>query len=298
MHALHYLHRRRFNSSARPSSEQAQPTFPMSIPTRTLTAEEMTMHYGLGRAGPGLTRGEPELVDTQIEEFLYWSRTAYRFDRGERYTGPVQHTTTVKQRDTLLSMMGFFQKFCGDASSPLSLSLCQQPALMVELIGFLMARGATSGHVSKHISLARKVNTFLAGQSTRRAEKNHAWRVEKWFSVVAAQVSASMPKPPKKQAPQLHDVYKWVESLGRQALSAVDRDQASFGHITKRCAKLVQEAIIAILVTGQSAPPLRLSIVKTVYHPKYSGCADQDCRVAMEDHCPGNRFELIPAGES
>ena len=54
----------------------------------------------------------------------------------------------------------------------------------------------------------------------------------------------------------------------------------------------MQQALIIGLVTGTYIPPLRLDLMKTLFHPRYNhlGCNDPDC---IELACVGNRVSLV-----
>lgn len=66
---------------------------------------------------------------------------------------------------------------------------------------------------------------------------------------------------------------------------------ARSGKLTFDTAYCVQVCVIAMLVTGHSAPPSRLHVIKTAFHPEHAerlGCHDPDC-LHPKGTCKGNR---------
>jgi hypothetical protein len=55
----------------------------------------------------------------------------------------------------------------------------------------------------------------------------------------------------------------------------------------------VQDAVIAMIVSGSVIPPVRLDLVKRINHPDVVGCNDRDC-LYRPGQCLGNRLEIIP----
>jgi hypothetical protein len=67
-----------------------------------------------------------------------------------------------------------------------------------------------------------------------------------------------------------------------------------YGNMTAGTAWATERGIIAALVTGAFTPPCRLSLIKSLLHPRFIGkveCPDPDCQM---EACMGNRMEVVP----
>lgn len=265
--------------------------FPVELETLVLDAAAMKARYGLA------TGRVPPKLQEEVNKFVGWCLQAVRLDRNERY-GSVQSTTIEKQLGCIRAYMGHLVKYQHVQAQELSLTHYQRPSLFAMFLSFLVARGAGAAHLSKHISLGRKANDYLLATTSQSSDSAqlHAAKVDIWLKRLASNLAKSMAKPELRAIPPLNKVWSWVDKLCKEALDTVRQDRAKYGRITPRTAKLVQAAIIANLVTGATVPPVRLSILRAVVHPKYvqaRRCQDPDCQVPG-NICLGNRFEVVP----
>lgn len=226
-----------------------------------------------------------------IEAFKAWSTEDIQLDRG-RYVAPVQTSTLDKQEECILAFMGYLDKYWDVDVMAMSLYQYQDLHAFADYISYILARGAGRGHAVKHISLAKKINAFLKADDPDGGLEAQADAADSWLAQLETQLGSVLPDPSKKQTPSMDELLSWAEELGEYAESEVADDREVEGCITKPTARLVQQAIIAMLVVGFCAPPIRLSIIKTAVHPDYvEECMDLDCRRGPD--CRGNIFQLI-----
>lgn len=96
---------------------------------------------------------------------------------------------------------------------------------------------------------------------------------------------------PLKDAPQIQEIFRWVDGLAEGAVQVIQHNMLNKG-------MQVQASIIASLTTGREVPPTRLSLIKTLCHPSTvsaGGCGDKDC---IDPTCKGNWAELIDDTEN
>jgi hypothetical protein len=159
----------------------------------------------------------------------------------------------------------------------------------------MQARGVAMGHIRNHLALARKVNDYLqAGKPEADPFKAHVREMETWLSKMEAQLTASMPRVYKMEAPDINNTWNWVEDMCEETLDQIDWDIQKHGCMLHGTAVRTQQALVAALVTGCYCPPPRLYVIKTMLHPDFQGgCQDPDCNVTrMGGECKGNRLEL------
>ena len=166
-------------------------------------------------------------------------------------------------------------------------------------VGYLQARGVGIGQISKHVSLARKINNYLAsGSEDISQEYQHSERMEAWLAKLLAQLHAAIPVKRKLDYPDITVTWEWVEKLVTCALDLIDTEVTADGCIGYQTARLVQIALIAALVTGCYCPPPRIHVILSLMHPRFVGrisCQDKDCMNGEE--CKGNHIELIKIRE-
>jgi hypothetical protein len=148
-------------------------------------------------------------------------------------------------------------------------------------------------HLVNHVSLARKVNAFIASRGAEGgAVAAHGRRMDSWLGRLELQLQASMVRPPQRELPDATDLYEWTEAHMRSAMSVVPQ---SPDDMTYAIAVRVQMACILGLAVGQAMPPCRLNLIKTWNHPDHSAhCGDPDCR--DPDRCQGNRLVVLESG--
>jgi hypothetical protein len=226
-----------------------------------------------------------------IQDFRAWSMEDIQLDRG-RYVAPVQTSTIDKQEECILAYMGYLEKYWDVDVTAMSLYQYQDLHSFADYISYILARGAGKGHAVKHISLAKKINAFLKAEQQDGAWEAQADAVDSWLAQLETQLGSVLPDPTKRETPTMDELISWVEELGNFAELEVHNDREFEGEITKATARLVQQTIIAMLVVGVCAPPIRLSIIKSAVHPDYAKeCMDPDCRRGPD--CLGNVFKLI-----
>ncbi len=264
-------------------------SFPQRLYDMKLTFEEKKGRYGLSSSMPHSLRKESH-------QFAKWSSAALQLDRGMRYRRPTQSTTIDKQRDCIAAYAGFLHNFMGIELKALGLRFYSHAHKFMAYISFLVARNAGQGHICKHISLARKVNAYLAtlNPSPSSEDERHTKRLDDWLGVLEAQIFLAIPKAPRAALPSFDEVCHWAEVLSEEAFHRVKSEEAEFGRLTSwKGARMVQDAIIARLLIGTDLPPARSFCIKTSTHPDFlpdlSRCPDPGCRTPG---CKGNRFIL------
>lgn len=166
-------------------------------------------------------------------------------------------------------------------------------AMIFHFVCGIQARGVAVGHIRNHLALARKVNDHLGGGKDG-AIGEHAIKMEKWLSVLEAQLTASMPRVYKADAPDINVTWEWVEAFCEEMVDQIAWDMRQHGCMTHNTAVRNQQALVAAMVTGCYCPPPRIHVIKSMLHPDFEGgCQDPDCTVTtMGGTCLGNRLEL------
>lgn len=151
------------------------------------------------------------------------------------------------------------------------------------------------GHIRNHLALARKINNFLgSGPGKSEAVTAHTAKLEQWLGILEAQVSASMPRPYKVDAPDINVTWNWVEAFCEEMVDQLAYDMETHGCIIHSTAIQTQQAIIAAMVSGCYCPPPRIHVIKTMLHPDFEGgCQDPDC-TRSGGSCRGNHLDLGP----
>jgi len=130
------------------------------------------------------------------------------------------------------------------------LYLYWNPDFFSRFVAFLLARGVGRGQVLKHISIAKKVSTFLRTQVVLDIDKSHGSKVEEWLSTLERQVGIVMPRSVKdsNSLPKSDRVRQWVDYLKEVAQEAVAQDKV-FGRrkITFQTAKMVSANALIIV---------------------------------------------------
>lgn len=233
-------------------------------------------HAGLPRVDA------PSTLLKEIQVYEQWAAAPINTERSQRYVRAVQSTTLAKSSSLILAYMGFVSRYFSQASEKLTLG--QQytdPQRLVAFVSFLRARNSQRGHISKHLSLAKKVCDFLQSGSPEDAPIRHyVAKMDKWLSKLETQVSASMPSTVKDNLPEPSQVWEWVSGLAERALINVERDMQELEALSESTAWEVERALIASLVTGCYCPPCRLSLIKTTVHPRFNGRVP--CMVSTE----------------
>jgi hypothetical protein len=146
------------------------------------------------------------------------------------------------------------------------------------------------GHIRNHLALARKLNDHLGGGK----DGAHAIKMESWLSTLEAQLTASMPRVYKANAPDINVTWEWVEGFCEDMVDQIAWDMEQYQCMTHRTAIRNQQALVAALVTGCYCPPPRIHVIKSMLHPNFEGgCQDPDCNVTrLGGTCLGNHLEF------
>lgn len=173
----------------------------------------------------------------------------------------------------------------------LDLELYRDPELFVHFLSYIRERGVHYHHMVKHCSVARKILDFLQSGSAHGSEvREYTSQMDTWLNLLARQLTASAPAVVCETLPSHSNVQSWVLYKVRRALDAVEEDMHSINTLSARSSAVVQEAVIASLICGGFFPPLRLSVIKSLTHPKYKSCFDPDCLEGPL--CRGNHILL------
>lgn len=186
---------------------------------------------------------------------------------------------------------GFCLKHQGKNIDSLDLELYRDADLFIHFISYIKERGVQHQHILKHISLARKVLSFLQSGSALDSEvRDFTSQMDSWLNLLSRQVAVSAPTQVSDTLPAYSAVQCWVLYKVRRALDVIEEDMSAIGSMTARCALMVQDALIASLVCGSFFPPIRLSVIKSLTHPSYKTCFDPDC--LQGSSCRGNHILL------
>jgi hypothetical protein len=277
-------------------------SFPSALPVTVLDDDQKTSSYGIP------ADMVPARLQQDMDSFHKWSSEAINLTRAVQYAHGVQSATVEGHLKAIRAYAGYLTLYGGVLLEDVSINHYQDPHLFAGFIAFLRARNVTRNPMVSHVSLARKVNSFInSGPASYTAAATAAAEaMDAWLKKLECQLQTAIPLKPKTDRPLAEVVLPWVVGLGQEALRAVDGEMRGLSAtavrdklMTKRTALLVQKAIVASFVTGCHTPPIRLNLITTVQHPEFieAGlkCQDKDCRA--KDSCLGNRFVLKPYEE-
>jgi hypothetical protein len=270
-------------------SEELLDTYlPLNLPQRTLTGRQKRERIGLKASLV------PAEVKARITAFKAWCTNPIQLDRMGRYARPVQSTTIPGNLEYIRFFLGFAIKYHSIPVTKVSLRLYQNGSLYADFVAYLLARGGGLRHLAKHLSLARKINYFLASTTTYEPIWEHAETVDEWLWALGAQLNVVLPKPERAYVPQWATVAEWADDLAEQAINDCNMEREARGSISRSTARRIHDALIVCLVVGIAVPPLRLGILKSlalIEHADENGCMDPDCR--HPGACLGNRILQI-----
>jgi hypothetical protein len=197
----------------------------------------------------------------------------------------------------------------------LDLEIYSDPDVFIRFLSYIKERGVKTPQILKHISVGKKVLDFLtSGTPLDCPFRVFINKMDNWLTILARQLSACAPCPALPSLPSQTDVNVWAMNKVALGIQAIDDDFRDLGYLTKRTAEKVvftfplsyyshftlenimltnpqiQEGIIVSLVTGAFWPPLRLSIIKSMAHPRFKTCFDVDCLEGPG--CRGNRLHI------
>lgn len=267
--------------------------FPYILREVVLTPSQRTSVYGLK------ADAIPDRLRWEVRFFCQWSQDDVQLSRLGPYCKPVHANTIGNQTMCILAFLGFLNMHQQVGMESLTLRSYLCPDLIVEFVSFLKARGVGRDHVTKHLSVGKKVVAYLKAQASAESRTRlceHADKVTEWISTLQLQTSndrqwaSSRPK----HVPDFPVITNWAEQLGSKALERREQELSRAKKMTCQTARQIQAAAIAMLLCGCAAPPIRSSIIKTAVHPdfqdKISCCPDQSCRRGPP--CRGNTFRL------
>lgn len=164
-------------------------TFPTNLPTCGIQEALLQQPYGLREAEL------PAIIKAEMDAFYQWSTELIQLGRGKEYATPVQSATIAKHMELIRGFVGFIATRLGKPI--LGLQHYWEPEVMASFVAMLMARNVGRGQILKHLSLAKKVSTFMASKSNLQEEKEHATRMENWLATLERQISVVVPRPLK-----------------------------------------------------------------------------------------------------
>jgi hypothetical protein len=159
--------------------------------------------------------------------------------------------------------------------SRISLTFYRDATAVSEFCSYLQARGVSHRVIIKHLSLASKVNTHLCTtRFTSRADIPFNEAITRWLATMGTQLTnqlalLSRNLPVRENRPSLELMIAVSRKASRLALLHLGQEVAAHGGLrTKETAMEIQDAIVLGLLSGEAAPPLRASAIRTARHPR------------------------------
>lgn len=274
----------RWGTSPRPK----QYVFPATMPRTVLTSYQETELYGLEK-----TRMPARLQD-EVRAFKQWSQEPINTQRTNTYATASSSATLEKVGACIRAYLGYVSKYYHVLATYLELAEYQDPDRIMNFVAYLNARKAHKGHILNHLSIAKKINVYLAsGLQEGTPERTHAHAMDSWLGTLIHQYNLSERNPVKANYPEATAMWMWCDRLSDLALFSTELDLQESGQMGPVSAQFAQDALVASLVTGREVSPFRLDFLKTVRHPRHNDtapCSDRDCRDPL--NCIGNRVEL------
>jgi hypothetical protein len=137
-------------------------------------------HYGLPSSN---SMDQTNLVEEEIQEFLYWETNGNQLDRSGIYARKVQVTTIDNHSNQMKAYLGFVVAAYKRDVNQMSLTVYLETPIFFSFISFLMERKVSRGHMLHHISLANKIVAFLKSKSIDQDQIQHCLRLSTWISV-------------------------------------------------------------------------------------------------------------------
>lgn len=243
--------------------------------------------------------GTPSRLRQDIDGFCDWSAAPINLERGVQYPHAVQDATLQGYKKSLRAFAGFVRMYHHLEEEKLTLEVYKDPNLVANFVSYLIARGVGRGRLQGHLSLARKVNDYLAaGDDVPAMEKRHAKDMDAWLGKLETQIRSAVPDsiPAGPGLPAGDKVITWATTLASNAVKEVVRCKRDHGYLVHSVALRVHDALLVSLVTGAHVPPCRLSLIKswqTIKATELFGCQ----HACMRRDCPGNWLELVEEGE-
>lgn len=281
----------RWGTSATAPAETPRPrtyVFPATMPRTVLTTSQETELYGLDKARMSAALRE------EVRAFKEWSSAPINTLRTNTYATASSSATLDKVGACVRAYLGYVAKYYHVPASSLALAEYLDPARIMHFVAYLNARRAQKGHILNHLSIAKKINVYLASGLTEEApERTHAYAIDAWLGTLIHQYNLSERNPVKTNFPEATTLWAWADRISDLALFSINLDLQDSGQMSPVSAQFAQEAIVVSLVTGREVSPFRLDFLKTVRHPRHNDhapCSDKDCRDPL--NCIGNRVEL------
>lgn len=219
-------------------------TFPSTIQVPTLTQTQQSECYGLDFLTQG--RPWPSTLSKEVKGLRDWSKDLIRLDRDERYS-PNQESTWETYMSTINCFMGYMVKFSKVPLQSLSIHLYREPDKVAQFLGYIVARGVGRSWVGKHVSLAKKVCSYLQSTSPWHAQAS----MEVWLTRLERQLPNIIPMPKPRELPPPLEVFQWVDDMVELSKDLVVEAYLSYGKLDVRSAWQVHNTCIAMMVTGK-----------------------------------------------
>ena len=206
-----------------PTATTPQPPEPLAFPSTlppppALLDHQRREHYNLMSLLPS-NSCMPSTLAGELDIFETWSRSPIQLDRDSKYKA-CQEVTVETTRELITSYMGFLFKHQATSLHHLSLYLYRSPNLVAAFVAYLLARRVGRGQISKHITTAKKVCSFLNSQHPWAAQKP----MEDWLTRLDNQVPTLIPKLPPPPLPPIALVFDWVDRLVDTSLESYKAD--------------------------------------------------------------------------
>lgn len=161
----------------------------------------------------------PQQLGCELASFDNWSSNPIQLDRDTKYKA-CQEVTLETTRDSILGYMGFIYMYHETELHDLSLYLYRSPSLFATFVSYLLARGLGRGSLSRQITTAKKVCSYL-NTLQPWAEQGS---MEAWLTRLDQQVPTLIPKQPPPELPPAGLVFTWVDGLVEDCILNIQAD--------------------------------------------------------------------------
>lgn len=241
-------------------------------------------------------RSATPLLEAEFEAITEWCQKPINLRRGEEYAGAAKDATMSSMLACIKGFLGYSIGYAGRPRSDLSIRLYTEPKHFVTFLAYLQARELSGPTLLKHLAVAKKVVFYLRSSMMQTSKAALSLtRIRTWMGALEAQIQRTMPGARPKVLPEFSKVLAWVDWLSTEAQTQVDADMSSLKYISLKGAELLQQAILAHLVTGASFPTVRLDLIRNLRHPDRSACDDVNC-TERGSGCKGNHLEIEADG--
>jgi len=264
--------------------EHSAPQLPKTLPPCRVPSHKMKAKYGL----PEFYR-KMQPLQGELASFCSWSTSGMQIDGKGKGVGSA---TWENYEYAIKVYLGYLVRF--EKVAVPSLKLFTDPHSYVKYISFLDKKETSIVTIKNHISLAKKVVSWLACDASR-AESLVFADVQQWYDALRVQLIQKIPR--KRKDPGVleeegawlpaEDVLALFEDLRLKALHMCKADE-----LNPVQARALHDACLANCMLGY-LPPIRLACLRSLQLPNEGiPCLDKDCKSSQ---CKGNRLAVKQA---